>query len=305
MVPGQSLSQLTSKILVKLENLFSKGKPQLVLAHGDTTTCFTTAIASFYHQIPFYHVEAGLRSNHLNSPFPEEFNRQTIAPIAQHHFAPTVLERQNLLRDGVNSSAITITGSTIHDAIQSILYRNESQSGIGFSQRYDAHKVVVVTLHRRESMNVFEDTLTGLKSAALERPDVLFVCPVHPNPRVQTAFKTIMKGEENIILTEPLIYSKFIPLLLRATLVVTDSGGVQEEAAFLNKPVLLARNETERTDGLSTGLVEVVGTNSHNICASILRGLAKEGTCELPSVRSFARKSASQIITDEVMRAIL
>ena len=303
MTPGQSLSQLTSKILVKLENHFHQEKSDLVLAHGDTTTCFATAVSSFYHQIPFFHVEAGLRTHRRSSPFPEEFNRQTIAPIATHHFAPTPLEKKNLLKDGVSPSAITVTGSTVHDAVRAMQSKMDPADQSNFPLLSGGRPLVVVTLHRRESAQVLENTLQGLKSAALNRRDALFICPVHPNPLVQKAFKTFLGGVENIILTEPLEYPQFVSLLLRARLVVTDSGGVQEEAAFLGKNVLLARCETERSDGFQTGLVKLVGSSSGNIQKSIL--------CELSGSQSKKvfnayppTKSASEIITDEVLRVV-
>lgn len=303
MTPGQSLSQLTSKILVKLENYFHHEKPDLVLAHGDTTTCFATAVSSFYHQIPFFHVEAGLRTYRLNSPFPEEFNRQTIAPIATHHFAPTLLEKKNLLKDGISGSTITVTGSTIHEAVRAMQSKIDPANESIFSLLSGHRPLVVVTLHRRESIQVLENTLQGIKRAASNRRDALFICPVHSNPLVQKAFKTFLGGTENIILTQSLEYSQFVSLLLRARLVVTDSGGVQEEAAFLGKKVLLARCETERNDGFQAGLIKLVGSSSENIQKSIL--------CELSvnqSKKKFnthvSAKPASEIITDEVLRVV-
>ncbi len=191
MQPGQSLSQLTARLLVKLEERFKVDPPELVLAHGDTTTCFATAISSFYHQIPFFHVEAGLRTYRLNSPFPEEFNRQTIAPIAAHHFAPTELEKTNLIRDGISASSITITGTTVHDAIESISSRannTEFMANIVFRDR----PIVTVTLHRREAKQSIYQTLAGIKSAAIVEPEAIFVCPVHPNPMVKDAFHSVL-----------------------------------------------------------------------------------------------------------------
>lgn len=297
---GQSLSELTAKILIELEKYFKVDKPNLVLAHGDTTTCLSTGISSFYHQIPFFHVEAGLRTYRLDTPFPEEFNRQTIAPIARHHFAPTLNEKENLVRDGVQSSAITITGSTIHDAIQVI----RSQTPDGHLLNDDSRPLVVVTLHRREASNSLSSTLEGLKSAALHRPDVLFVCPVHPNPSVQSAFKTCLTGISNIMLTEPMGYPQFISLLMRSSLVMTDSGGVQEEAAFLGKNTLLARSETERLDGLDSGLVHLVGLEPTSVRDSILRGLSNSKRSDVAESCTRHLTSASTIIADEVVRAI-
>ncbi|MBL7544520.1 MAG: UDP-N-acetylglucosamine 2-epimerase (non-hydrolyzing) [Bdellovibrionaceae bacterium] len=303
MKAGQSLSHLTARLLVNLEDHFMMDRPDLVLAHGDTTTCFTTAISSFYHQIPFFHVEAGLRSNRLNSPFPEEFNRQTIAPIARHHFAPTELEKENLIKDGVSSSLITVTGSTIHEAVQTMISKVTPASKACFSELNESRPLVLVTLHRRETTQLLQNTLHGLKSAALSRPEALFICPVHPNPLVQEAFQTYLKGTENIILTEPLAYPQFISLLMRSQLVVTDSGGVQEEAAFLGKKVLLARSETERTDGFESGLTQLIGLNSESIYKTVLDELSGAVcTINFPKINSLSR--ASEIISNEVQRVV-
>ncbi len=304
MSPGQSLSQLTSKILVKLENQFHYNKPDLVLAHGDTTTCFATAVSSFYHQIPFFHVEAGFRTHRLNSPFPEEFNRQTIAPIATHHFAPTSVEKENLLKDGISSSAITIIGSTIHEAVRAMRSKVGSSNETKFPFLAGPRPLVVVTLHRRESAQVLEDTLQGLKKAADSRPDAIFVCPVHPNPLVQNAFKSFLGKSPNIILTEPFDYPHFVSLLLRAQLVVTDSGGVQEEAAFLGKKVLLARSETERNDGFQEGLVKLVGLSPENIHTSILKDLSAHDSQYEANELGILKRPASEIISDEVLRVV-
>jgi UDP-N-acetylglucosamine 2-epimerase (non-hydrolysing) len=304
MIPSQSLSQITSKLLVKLESHFYQQRPDLVLAHGDTPTCFATAVSSFYHQIPFFHVEAGLRTYRVNSPFPEEFNRQTIAPIATHHFAPTPVEKENLLKDGISPAAITVTGSTIHEAVRAMQSQIAPANESNFPLLSANRPLVIVTLHRRESAQVLENTLHGLKSAAANRRDALFICPVHPNPLVQNAFKTILGGTENIILTEPLEYPRFVSLLLRARLVVTDSGGVQEEAAFPGKNVLLARCETERNDRLQAGLVKIVGSSAGNIKRSILGELSGSQSNTFINAQIFPLKSASEIIADEVLRVV-
>lgn len=300
MRPGQSLSQLTTRLLVQLENQFRQNRPDLILAHGDTTTCFATAISSFYHQIPFFHVEAGLRTHRLNSPFPEEFNRQTISPIARHHFAPTELEKENLLREGISAQTITVTGSTVHEAVLAMKSKIKS---LPFNV-HGSRSVVVVTLHRRESSQVLETTLLGLKKVATTQREVLFICPVHPNPTVQKAFKTYMSQLENVLLIPPLEYPQFISLLLKAHLVVTDSGGVQEEAAFMGKPVLLAREETERLDGLDSGLVQLVGLNPESIASSIShRLLTPESQLTTPSINT-PQLPASEVIACEVMKVI-
>ena len=233
MEPHQTLSKLTAKILTGLENYIENEKPDLILAHGDTTTCFATAISSFYHKIPFFHVEAGLRTHQLNTPFPEEFNRQTMAPVATHHFAPTDVEKHNLLKDGISPSSITVTGSTVHDAIRII--RSKKINNFPVQERQGP--IVVVTLHRRETNKQLELMLDELRKIANYRTDITFVCPVHPSPRVKESFYRKLKGLDNVILMKPLEYPQFISLLLKSHLVITDSGGVQEECAFLEKKV--------------------------------------------------------------------
>jgi UDP-N-acetylglucosamine 2-epimerase (non-hydrolysing) len=297
MRPGQSLSALTARLLTQLEDLFKTHRPDIVLGHGDTTTCFATAMSSFYHQIPFFHVEAGLRTRCLHSPFPEEFNRQTIAPLAKHHFAPTIVEKQNLLHEGVSDFDITIAGSTVHDAVRLMLEKHMPTDGM----REDA-PLIVATLHRREASHSLFNTLTGIKAAALARPDALFVCPVHPSPLVRSTFHEVLGSLDNVSLTDPMEYPRFLSLLMRASLVVTDSGGVQEEAAFFGKKVLLARQETERLDGIQSGLVSLVGLQPENIRDSILSGL-KENSVS-PVIANQTGLSASEIIADKVKRFI-
>jgi UDP-N-acetylglucosamine 2-epimerase (non-hydrolysing) len=289
-------------LLVRLENHFSQNHTDLILAHGDTTTCFASALSSFYHQIPFFHVEAGLRTYCLNSPFPEEFNRQSIAPLASHHFAPTETDKENLLREGISSQAITVTGSTVHEAVETIKSKAQLSILQGLSNSKD---LVVVTLHRRENAGQLDSVLQGIREAAFQRKETLFVCPVHPNPNVHRAFKSLMTGLENILLVPPLEYPQFISLMLRSQLIVTDSGGVQEEAAFLKKPVLLARQETERNDGLRSGLVQLMGLETKTVSSKILEELSyKERPVECGSFSPQATK-ASELIAQQVLRAVL
>ncbi len=300
MRPGQSLTRLTARLLVKLENHFNHHCPDLVLAHGDTTTCFAAALSSFYKQIPFYHVEAGLRSHKLNSPYPEEFNRQSVTPMARHHFAPTELEKENLIKDGISPHLITITGSTVHDAIHLIKNRNKNETGLG-TQR----SLVVVTLHRREANLSITQTLAGIRATAESRPEVVFVCPMHPNPSVQKAFKELLGNQKNIVLTNPLPYPEFISLLMKAQLVVTDSGGVQEEAAYFGKNVLVARGETERRDGFSSGLVKLIGVTAESTQRFITETL-DESNLKKPDNQTIHDQSpsASSIIADVVERNV-
>lgn len=297
MRPGQSLSKLTARLLIKLENHFKYHRPDLVLAHGDTTTCFATALSSFYQHIPFFHVEAGLRSYRLNSPFPEEFNRQSVAPMARHHFAPTELEKTNLINDGIKATQITVTGSTVHDAIHLIQSNNRNPAAL---PNIGSRPTVVVTLHRREANQAMQQTLVGLKQAAIERPDALFLCPVHPNPNVHHAFHTILGGHENIKLIDPLPYAEFISLLMKAQLVITDSGGVQEESVYFRKNVLLARTETERRDGLDSGLVQLIGHD-----AEATRRLVKHALCNLKSTHHFLEENETPLYASKIIANVI
>lgn len=302
MRPGQSLSSLTSTLLTKLESYFKSEKSNLVVGHGDTTTCFTTALSCFYHRIPFFHVEAGLRTHLLDTPFPEEFNRQSIAPLSRHHFAPTEIERQNLLNEGIDSSAITVTGSTIQDALE-LIRTKESSNKISLPLELPQNrKIVAITLHRREGLQSLENILLGIRLAAESRKEALFICPMHPNPLVQSTFQKCFSDIENVKLIQALDYASFIKLLLRTDLILTDSGGVQEEASLLGKRTLVARNKTERTDGITSGLVSVVGINPEDIYLSIHNNL----NCELSfNHPNRPKKSPTEIITDYIERALI
>ncbi len=299
MRPSQSLSELTARLLLQLQNVFKIERPAAIIGHGDTTTCFATALSSFYHQVPFFHVEAGLRTYRLNSPFPEEFNRQTIAPLAFHHFAPTAVELENLMRGGIPSRHISVTGSTVHDSVDYILKKHP----VEMPDQGRNKPLVVTTLHRREAADSLKNSLRGVRAAALERSDAHFVCPVHPGPSVQAAFNEVLSDLDNVTLMEPMEYPLFLSLLMRSSLVVTDSGGVQEEATFLGKPVLLARQETERRDGLESGLVRLVGLGKDDLQQSILAGL--RGTDVIhPTPATKYTPPASEMIAEEIERAI-
>lgn len=297
---GQSLSSLTAKLLTGLEDYFGKQKPDLVLGHGDTTTCFATALSSFYHQIPFFHVEAGLRTFRLDTPFPEEFNRQSVAPLAYHHFAPSDIERRNLINDGIKTSKITIIGSTVFESLE--LIREKSTNNVLPFVIHKDKKVVAVTLHRREGIHSLDRTLSGIRQVAQTRKDTLFICPVHPNPAVQSAFKKCLSDLDNVRLLEPMNYPDFISLLLSSNLILTDSGGVQEEASYLGKRILIARSETERLDGMENGLVTLVGTSSEQVFSQLNKNL---DNIETHLITTLPKKSASTIIADHIERAVI
>ena len=296
MQPGQSLSQLTARILTGLDLLYQNEKPDLVLAHGDTTTCYSTAVSSFYHSIPFFHVEAGLRTYRLDSPFPEEFNRQGVSQLAQHHFAPSSVAKQNLLNDGIKESTITITGNTVRDAIEEVKSQMPPFEKCG-------RKLVLVTLHRREPGEVLESMMTSIQRAASINKDVLFFFSVHPNPKVKAIAENILSDQENVILSEPLAYREFLTMMLRSTLILTDSGGVQEEAAYLKKNVFVLREKSEREDGIKSGSTKIIGTNPAVILREINRNLREE--LQVFSPLEAVERSASAIVADTVERAAL
>lgn len=296
MRPGQTLSQLTANILIALETLFKREKPDLILAHGDTTTCYATALSAFYHNVPLFHVEAGLRTFRLDAPFPEEFNRQCVARMASHHFAPTDLALSHLLAEGVSSQAVTVTGSTVYDAIK-LAQREASESLPTIHQ-----KTAVITLHRREQgQDGLAGIMAAIRSAAQIQQDTTFLFPVHPNPAVQKLSEQILGSSQNIVLMPPLEYPQFLAMLNSASLVLTDSGGVQEEAAYLGKQVFILRDISEREDGLGDGTTQIIGTDPNRILAAITQFLNTYKVPEL-QVRAFATgvPSASEMIADVV-----
>jgi UDP-N-acetylglucosamine 2-epimerase (non-hydrolysing) len=274
MKSGQDLFDLTSTILSRIKKVLQIESPDIVLVHGDTTTSMATALAAFYLQIPVGHVEAGLRTHNLNSPFPEEFNRQLVSKIAKFHFAPTALARQNLLDEKVQDSMIYVTGNTVIDALFSII---EKARSVNFSNRLlssmqflnnnkNLSRFILVTGHRRENFGQgFEEICLALGDIATKNPDIDIVYPVHLNPNVQDPVKKILSNFNNIYLVEPLEYLTFVKLMDLSYLILTDSGGIQEEAPSLGKPVLLMRDTTERPEGIEAGTVKLVGTNRNQI----------------------------------------
>jgi UDP-N-acetylglucosamine 2-epimerase (non-hydrolysing) len=282
MKKNQNLSDLTSLILTEMKKVFYKHQPDIVLVHGDTTTALATSIAAFYLSIPVGHVEAGLRTFNLNAPFPEEFNRQVIGKITKLHFAPTVLSQKNLLAEGIEKSLIIVTGNTVIDALYWILTRidknksrqknlNDILNGI-LSFNWKNENFILVTAHRRENFgNGFLEICSALKELALKYPKIHFVYPVHLNPNVNNPVKRILKKINNIHLIKPLEYETFIYLLKHSFIVLTDSGGIQEEAPSLGKPVLVMRETTERPEAVEAGTVEIVSSNQQRIVKGVSR----------------------------------
>src|SRR2546423_881724 len=243
MTHGQTLSDLTSKVLVQIDGALSDAQPDVVLVQGDTTTVFAASLACFYRRIPVAHVEAGLRSHRTYSPFPEEINRRLTASLAEIHFAPTTLSRRNLLLEGIPDDKVVISGNTVVDAITSLLeipfsFETSELAGLDLSG-----PVLLVTSHRRESWGEeLRNVCLALKDLSAMVPSLRIVYPVHMNPRVRSVAESILSGLDRIYLTEPLDYLTFVNLMRRAILILTDSGGIQEEAPTLQKPVLVLRD---------------------------------------------------------------
>ena len=287
MQSGQDLYDITSRVLVGMRDVLKDIKPDLVLVHGDTTTSMATALAAFYQRIDVGHVEAGLRTHNLYSPWPEELNRQLTSRIAKYNFSPTELSKQNLLKENVDKDSIYVTGNTVIDALHWVsekinsdkeiladVERQIEKSGYETNRLLSGKQMVLITGHRRENFGEgFANICNALDSLSLNYPDVDFVYPVHLNPIVRESIARVFNDNqpENLYLIEPLDYLPFISLMGKSKLVLTDSGGIQEEAPGLGKPVLVMRNTTERPEAVDAGTVKLVGADSDRIIAEVSR----------------------------------
>ena len=271
MQSNQTLGSFTARAIAAIDAYLAASKPDLVLVQGDTTTVFSAALAAFYHRIPVGHVEAGLRTSNKYSPFPEEINRTLTTRLADHHFAPTEWAKGNLLKEGVADDRIFVTGNTVidalHIAIDKISANPPEIPGLpGELMNGDHRPLVLITGHRRESFGQgFEDICRAISSLAADFPDTAFVYPMHLNPNVREPVVRLLGGRSNVHLIEPLGYLPFVALMNRSTLILTDSGGVQEEAPSLGKPVLVMRDTTERPEAVTAGTVRLVGTDYDKI----------------------------------------
>lgn len=271
MSQGQTLNGLSRELLNGLDQAYARVRPALVLVHGDTTTSMVATLAAFHRQIPVAHVEAGLRTGNLRSPWPEEANRRMTGVLADLHFAPTARSRDNLRNEGVPSANIEVTGNTVIDALlwmREHLRRSAWKPAAGSALRAlpEAARVVLITGHRRENLGRgFERICRAVARLAERYPDVQFVYPVHLNPQVREVVYGLLSGRDNVQLIEPLDYRTFVWLMDRASLILTDSGGVQEEAPSLGKPVLVMRRTTERPEAVEAGTVRLVGTQEQSI----------------------------------------
>ena len=270
MQPDQSLANLTSRLIVMLDEVLKTEQPDIVLAQGDTTTVMTVALCCFYRQIDFGHVEAGLRTGDMYYPFPEELNRTFASRIARWHFAPTESARKNLLNEGIPDSKIFVTGNTVIDALFQVAENLDRQYG-GLDINPDM-RLILVTAHRRENFgDPMRQIFRALRDIANRNPDVQIVYPVHHNPNVAGPAYEILNDHQRIILCNPLDYSQFVALMKSAYLILSDSGGIQEEAPALGKPVLVLRNETERPEAVDMGVVKLIGYDFDNIVKNTQR----------------------------------
>jgi UDP-N-acetylglucosamine 2-epimerase (non-hydrolysing) len=292
MRPNQNLAELTGRAIQELYAAFLREKPDLVLVQGDTTTVFCASLAAFYARIPVGHVEAGLRTGNLQSPWPEEANRVLTSRLAALHFAPTVQARDNLLKEGVPAAAVAVTGNTVIDALLHTLAVIEPPplavlQELGDCAGLDARaRVVLITGHRRESFGAgFARICQSIRTLAHRFPDVHFVYPVHLNPNVREPVERILKadGQPNVHLIEPLSYAAFVCLMNRAHVILTDSGGIQEEAPSLGKPVLVMRDTTERPEAIAAGSAILVGTAEDRIVGEVSRLLIDANAYEAMS----------------------
>ena len=269
MSPSQTLFDITSRALTGLNEVLAEARPDLVLVHGDTTTTFVGALAAFYHQIPVGHVEAGLRTGDKYSPYPEEMNRKLAGVLTDLHFAPTATARQNLLQENVETGSVFVTGNTVIDALLATVKRefrfaDELLTSLDFVGR----RVILVTTHRRENLGEpMRHVYQALKRIVTEFSDVEVVFPVHRNPKVREVVESVLGHLPRVHLTDPLDYEPFVNLMARSTLILTDSGGIQEEAPSLGKPVLVLRDTTERPEAIEAGTVRLIGTAEETVYA--------------------------------------
>ncbi|MCP9292788.1 non-hydrolyzing UDP-N-acetylglucosamine 2-epimerase [Gracilimonas sediminicola] len=301
MKPNQDLFELTQSLLPKLKKVIEEIEPDFVMIQGDTTTSYLTALSSYYQKIPVLHVEAGLRSHNPYYPFPEEMNRRQITHLTHIHFAPTELNKKNLLKEGITEEAISVTGNTVIDALNSIT-KSKAFDHSAPDILYDVddnQKLLVLTAHRRENhgkplVNVF----TAVKQLLASNDDLIVIFPAHPNPNVLAAIEQVEIKDERFKRTSPFDYLTFLHVLRRADLILTDSGGIQEEASALGKPVLVLRNETERQELIESGLGKLVGTDQKTIISEANAWLQSDNYPNASSV--FGKGNAAAIIKEVI-----
>lgn len=306
MSQGQTLYDITTKSLMGLKDVLAKEKPDLVLVHGDTTTTFAGALASYYQQVPVGHVEAGLRTGDIYSPFPEEMNRKLTGAIAAIHFAPTATAKANLLKENVNPSHIYVTGNTVIDALMTTVAGDYDFGDDLKDVDFQNHRVILLTTHRRENLGEpMRHIYKALRRIIEEIPDTEIVFPVHRNPLVRKVVEAELVGVDRIHLIDPMEYEPFANLMSLSSLVLTDSGGIQEEAPSLGKPVLVLRNTTERPEAVEAGTVRLIGTDKDVVYAETKRLLTDQAAYDAMSnaVNPYGDGKASQRIVQAILHA--
>lgn len=304
MSQGQTLYDITTKSLMGLKDVLAKEKPDLVLVHGDTTTTFAGALASYYQQVPVGHVEAGLRTGDIYSPFPEEMNRKLTGAIAAIHFAPTATAKANLLKENVNPSHIYVTGNTVIDALMTTVAGDYDFGDDLKDVDFQNHRVILLTTHRRENLGEpMRHIYKALRRIIEEIPDTEIVFPVHRNPLVRKVVEEELAGVDRIHLIDPMEYEPFANLMSLSNLVLTDSGGIQEEAPSLGKPVLVLRNTTERPEAVEAGTVRLIGTDKDVVYAETKRLLTDQAAYDAMSnaVNPYGDGKASQRIVQAIL----
>lgn len=295
---GQTLFDITTNILNKIKDVLEEVKPDVVLVHGDTSTTFVTALACFYLQIPVGHVEAGLRTYNIYSPYPEEFNRQAVSIVSKYNFAPTVLSRENLLKEGRDKDSIWITGNTAIDALKTTVRTTYSHPELDWAKD---SRLILITAHRRENLGEpMHHMFRAIRRVMDEHPDVKAIYPIHMNPVVRQAADEEFKGDDRIHLIEPLDVLDFHNFMEHSYLILTDSGGIQEEAPSLGKPVLVMRDTTERPEGIKAGTLKLVGTSEDVIYKEFSKLLSNNSEYEKMSKASnpYGDGHASERIAD-------
>ena len=297
----QTLFDITTNILNCIKSVLEEVRPDIVLVHGDTSTTFVTALACFYLQIPVGHVEAGLRTYNIYSPYPEEFNRQAVGIISRYNFAPTELSKQNLLREGKNADSIYVTGNTAIDALKTTVRESYSHPELTWAS---GNRLILITAHRRENLGEpMRQMFRAIRRVMDEHPDVKAIYPIHMNPVVRQTADKILGDDERIHIIEPLDVLDFHNFMARSYMILTDSGGIQEEAPSLGKPVLVMRDTTERPEGIKAGTLKLVGTDEENIYRHFKRLLesteeyAKMSNAANPYGDGFASTRIADILT--------
>lgn len=309
MTVEQSLSDITARLILSLAEVLEDCKPDLILVHGDTATTLAATVSAFYHKIPVAHIEAGLRTGNLYSPWPEEGNRKVVGALASLHFAPTHSAKQNLINEGIAQKYITVTGNTVIDALYWVLNKlnndNEMQKKLyeSFAFLQLSKRMILVTGHRRESFGVgFESICHALKIIAEKHPNYQIIYPVHLNPKVQEPVNRLLSKVDNIYLIAPVDYISFVFLMNEAYMIITDSGGIQEEAPSLGKPVLVLRDTTERPEAVKAGTVKLVGTKTQDIIKQVDKLIDNEDVYQkmTKAINPYGDGHACEIITSSL-----